>query len=148
MAITRHDIIETNGDNCLLTLPGLVPAVGYFVTLPDPTQHIQNWYLLYCFLMSLSTFVILTNQIHKWSHTYGPIPKWVELLQRCHIILPRCHHRIHHVAPHETYFCITTGWCNYPLEYFGFFTGIEWIIEKTLGAKPRVDDLNWATKGQ
>ena len=144
LAITRHDYIETNGDNCLTTLPAL--AVGCYIFLVYPSTHITDYYIFYCFLLSLGLFITFTNQIHKWSHTYSNLHPVVEFLQRTHLILPKRHHRTHHVAPHETYFCITTGWCNYPLEYCRFFSRIEWLIEKTFGVKPRVDDLCWSNK--
>lgn len=88
----------------------------------------------------------MTNQIHKWSHTYSGLPRYIVWLQNCHIIMPKKHHRIHHVAPHETYFCITTGWLNYPFEYIGFWTFLERQIERLTGVKPRSDDLAWAKK--
>ena len=96
------------------------------------------------FLIPFSSF--WSPQFHKWSHTYFGLPRYITLLQDAHIILPRKHHRIHHVAPHETYFCITTGWLNYPLEMLSFWTGLEYLIEKTTGHKPRADDLAWAKK--
>ena len=110
------------------------------------TEQVQSGYLVYCYLISLGLLVMFTNQIHKWSHTYSLLPRPVEWLQRLHIILPRRHHRIHHVAPHETYFCITTGWLNYPLEVIHFWSALEYIIERLTGFKPRTDDLKWANK--
>jgi len=143
-AMTRHDFLETNGDNFLLVLPFAVCFVYKGFTHDALTlAETYRWHL---FVFALGIFVLLTNQIHKWSHTYFGLPKWVEFLQKYHIILPRKHHRIHHVAPHETYFCITTGWCNYPLERIGFFQKLEWVIEKLTGVPPRVDDFKWAGK--
>ena len=143
-ALTRHDIIETNGDNCLMTLPTLFCLVYKHLTLDRLVlrEHCAwDWYIF-----ALAAFVALTNQIHKWSHTYFGLPKWVMFLQDYNIILPRIHHRIHHVAPHESYFCITTGWLNYPLEVIQFWTTLEWCITQMTGYKPRTDDLMWAKK--
>nr|XP_039255619.1 plasmanylethanolamine desaturase-like [Styela clava] len=140
--ITRHDWIETNGDNCALTILALGTMTKDFMTKPETFILENYWWSCYIFFLAL--FVTLTNQIHKWSHTYFGLPNWVEILQNYHIILPRQHHRIHHVSPHETYFCITTGWLNYPLEKIGFWTTLEYLIEKCTGYKPRDDDMKWA----
>lgn len=93
-----------------------------------------------------SSISVLCPQCHKWSHTYFGLPWYITLLQDYHIILPRKHHRIHHVAPHETYYCITTGWLNYPFEYIRFWPRFEAAIEALTGSKPRADDLQWAKK--
>lgn len=115
-----------------------IAPLGYlawtFATKCD--AQIQSDFAFNAYLYLGSIFIAMTNQvsetiefhvvsillkshhtqIHKWSHTYWGLPWWVIFLQNQHIILPRRHHRIHHVSPHETYFCITTGWCNWPLE--------------------------------
>lgn len=145
-AITRHDVIETNGDNCLTCLPVLtIVTLKYFICTQETVDSWQTWDW---YIYALAIFVMLTNQFHKWSHTYFGLPWWVEKLQDWHIILPRLHHRIHHVSPHETYFCITTGWLNYPLEVINFWRCLEYIITMTTGAIPRSDDLNWASKAK
>uniref|UniRef100_A0A8C5JZV1 Plasmanylethanolamine desaturase 1 n=1 Tax=Jaculus jaculus TaxID=51337 RepID=A0A8C5JZV1_JACJA len=145
-AITRHDFIETNGDNCLVTLlPLLNMAYKFRTQNPETVEQEYPWD---CFVFCLTIFGTFTNQIHKWSHTYFGLPRWVTLLQDWHVILPRKHHRIHHVAPHETYFCITTGWLNYPLEKIGFWRRLEDLIQGLTGEKPRADDMKWAQKIQ
>lgn len=145
-AITRHDLIEINGDNCLITLPVLTGVVLKYLLASQ--EYIDSWYLWDCYCYALAIFVMMTNQIHKWSHTYFGLPWWVEILQEWHIILPRLHHRIHHVSPHETYYCITTGWLNYPLELIQFWRILEYAITATTGAIPRSDDMNWAEKNK
>lgn len=143
-SITRHDFIETNGDNFMVTIPFLGRMVWDFVVLTE--NDVQKKFIWNCYVFLLAIFVAMTNQIHKWSHTYFGLPAWVVFLQEYHVILPRRHHRIHHVAPHETYFCITTGWLNWPLEKLRFWSVLEYLIEATTGYKARADDLKWAEK--
>ncbi|XP_009463836.1 PREDICTED: transmembrane protein 189 [Nipponia nippon] len=143
-AITRHDFIETNGDNCFMTLVPLANMAYKFVSFsPEALYETCPWE---CYVFALIIFITMTNQIHKWSHTYFGLPRWVIFLQDWHVILPRKHHRIHHVSPHETYFCITTGWLNYPLEKIRFWRCLENIIQAVTGEKPRADDMKWAQK--
>lgn len=141
IAMTKHDVIETNGDNCMAVNLFLGPLVYYCLTGG------QDWvtmnYNMVVFLGTLGLYTCLTNQIHKWSHMVGKIHPVVKMLQDYHIILPRAHHHIHHISPHETYFCITGGWLNYPLEKIQFFQGLEAIIEYTTGIPPRQDDTAW-----
>ncbi|KAL5020853.1 hypothetical protein ScPMuIL_001143 [Solemya velum] len=145
-SITRHDFIETNGDNFAVTLFGLASIAYRFVTYtPEEIQATYNWQ---CYVFLLAIFVSVTNQCHKWSHTYFGLPVYITVLQDLHIILPRQHHRIHHVSPHDTYYCITTGWLNYPLEKINFWPICENIIETVTGYKPRSDDMKWAKKTQ
>lgn len=143
-SITRHDFIETNGDNFAIVIIPLANMAYSFLTESD--EQIQSSYNWKMFVYLLAIFVSLTNQFHKWSHTYFGLAGWITALQDWHVILPRRHHRIHHVAPHDTYFCITTGWLNFPLEQIGFWTKIEGLIEIVTGTKPRVDDMKWAKK--
>eukprot|EP01137_Pigoraptor_chileana_P026484 Opistho-2@7816 len=145
-AITRHDWIETNGDNCMTTIPVLAATIAVCLSKSDMVGANKSTYFIVSYLFALCIFVTLTNQIHKWSHTYRPAA-WVRVLQSMHIIMPRRHHRIHHVSPHDCYYCITTGWLNYPLEAVGFWPRLESIIEHLSGVGAREDDLKWAKMG-
>jgi len=141
-SITRHDFVETNGDNLTLSIPPLVYLTTSLLTSTS-TQVVESSFRIY-YIFLLTTSIALTNQIHKWSHTYFGLPHWVTILQKCHLILPRRHHRTHHVSPHETYYCITTGWLNKPLEIIGFWRRLEQLISRVTGSVPRSDDFKWA----
>jgi ubiquitin-conjugating enzyme E2 variant len=87
-------------------------------------------------------WVMMTNQIHKWSHLDEErIPATVRALQRLHLVLPPAHHRRHHTAPFDTYYCITTGWLNWPLARLGFFRHLERAVTAVFGLVPRQEDL-------
>ncbi|NBD11576.1 MULTISPECIES: plasmanylethanolamine desaturase [Corallococcus] len=132
-AITRHDFVETNGNNCLVSLP--VAALAVAVPLNGP-----GWVFLAAFLGAMIFWVMATNQFHKWSHLDSP-PALIHFLQRVHLILPPDHHRIHHTAPFNQYYCITVGWMNRPLKMIHFFPLMERLITWATGQLPRQDDI-------
>jgi hypothetical protein len=113
--ITRHDFVETNADNCLVSLLPMVPA---WLFLPIRTSV---WgFAMGTFVLFLVTFVLFTNQFHKWAHETSP-PSVARFLQRWGLILTPDHHQVHHTPPHESYYCITCGWLNPLLTKIRFF---------------------------
>lgn len=138
-AITRHDYIETNGANCLVAVP--VAALSLLIPL-----NVEGWERTGLFSMvslgSMIFWVMMTNQIHKWSHLdEDKMPGILKVLQQLHLILPPWHHQIHHTPPFDTYYCITTGWLNWPLAKLGFYRKAERLITAFTGAIPRRDDI-------
>jgi len=134
-AITRHDFVETNGANCLISIPVALAAVLIPLDVGDNLALFSV-----AFLGSLILWVFATNQFHKWAHLAAP-PFWINWLQRLHLILPPEHHAIHHHPPFARYYCITVGWMNWPLTKIQFFPMLERLISALSGAIPRQDDI-------
>jgi plasmanylethanolamine desaturase len=135
-AITRHDFVETNGNNCLISLP-----VGFMLLMPlGPGPW--HWLRLFMMTFAASTviWVMATNQFHKWAHADKP-PALVVWLQKMHLVLPPAHHAMHHASPFNKYYCITVGWLNWPLYKLRFFPILERVVTATFGWVPREDDI-------
>ena len=128
--ITRHDFIETNGNNCFISI---APAVGAALLPAD-------WFFLSAMGFAACFAIFGTNQFHKWSHMDEP-PAAVRLLQRASLILPPDHHGVHHSAPYAKYYCITVGWLNEALHRARFFQLLERVISASTGLVPREDDI-------
>lgn len=131
--ITRHDFVETNGNNCFVSV---VPAVGAAL-LPRTGP---GWFFIAALVFSLCLAILGTNQFHKWAHLDVP-PPLVGLLQRANLILPPEHHALHHAAPYAKYYCITVGWLNEALFRVRFFQTLERVMTATTGMVPREDDI-------
>ena len=131
--ITRHGFIATNGHNCLAALPALIAVLFVPVDAVWAPAAIS-------FVVALCLGVFATNQFHKWAHEDQPnaLIGWA---QKLGLILGREHHDIHHRAPYDTHYCITTGWLNRPLMAIGFFRGVEAVITRLSGVPARKDDL-------
>jgi plasmanylethanolamine desaturase len=120
-AITRHDFIETNGNNCLISLP----VIG--VIAPAMPYEATAGFYVYTVVVFASWFGFWTNQFHKWAHADRP-PWLARVLQRWGLILRPTHHDIHHASPHDKYYCITVGWMNPVLSWVRFFRVLEWMV--------------------
>src|SRR4051812_32574828 len=130
--ITRHDFVETNGNNCFISIPAALLAVA----LPDGA--VGFFFAAMTFSMCFAIFG--TNQFHKWAHMDAP-PPLVRWLQQASLVLPPDHHAVHHSAPYAKYYCITVGWLNEALFRLRFFQLLERIISRVTGLIPREDDI-------
>ena len=128
----RRRFVTTNGDVAFLMVP---VVLGLFaVPLESPWG---GAFAVWGF--GLCGVGMMTNQIHQWAHMPSP-PRVVRLLQDCGLILGREEHAVHHARPYDAQYCITTGWCNGPIESLGIFRGLESAITTLTGARPRHDD--------
>jgi ubiquitin-conjugating enzyme E2 variant len=131
--ITRHDFVETNGNNCFISI---APAAGAAL-LPVSGA---GWFFVSVTTFALCFSIFGTNQFHKWAHMDEP-PRLARLLQQANLVLPPEHHAVHHSAPYAKYYCITVGWLNEALFRLRFFQTLEWAITALTGALPREDDI-------
>eukprot|EP01129_Flabellula_baltica_P004641 TRINITY_DN1628_c0_g1_i1.p1 TRINITY_DN1628_c0_g1~~TRINITY_DN1628_c0_g1_i1.p1 ORF type:complete len:307 (-),score=51.81 TRINITY_DN1628_c0_g1_i1:274-1164(-) len=136
-AICRHDFVETNGDNMMLTVPSLIYFT--FKVLPEGDD---SAFFSMCFWCFSAFWVAMTNQIHSVAHEYKP-SAFSKFLMRWGIILGTQHHGVHHKPPFADNYCITNGWLNPILNKIKFWRILEYIITKLTGEIPRDDDYKW-----
>jgi ubiquitin-conjugating enzyme E2 variant len=131
----RRRFIETNGEVAVLA----VPLVLALIAIPLDTGWggpVAIWGFAFCGVG------MMTNQIHQWAHQPSP-PRPIQVLQDWGVVLGRTEHAAHHERPYDVHYCITTGWCNRPLEAIGFFRRLEVTITRLTGAHPRLDDRRY-----
>ncbi|MCC6643158.1 kua-ubiquitin conjugating enzyme hybrid localization domain protein [Candidatus Peregrinibacteria bacterium] len=121
--ITRHGFVETNGSNCFVALPIFIFAL---VVLNFESRF---GYLLATYFLFLSMSVFATNQIHKWAHTEN-LQGFPVILQKARLIISPKNHNVHHAAPYDKYYCITTGWLNPLLAKIGFFEKLYNLLKR------------------
>jgi ubiquitin-conjugating enzyme E2 variant len=125
----------TNGDVAFLG----IPTIGSLLAVPLDTAWGGP---LSVFGLGFCGVGLLTNQIHQWAHMPSP-PRLVRALQDCGLILGRADHARHHQKPYDGRYCITTGWCNGPLERAGVFRRLESCVTRATGLVPRSDDRRY-----
>ncbi len=125
-AITHHDFVETNGHNCLVSIPVMM-IMTHILAKFAFTSALMGFVFGTLYFLVLG--VLATNQFHKWAHMKNA-PRYIRILQRYRCILSPKHHRIHHTAPYTRYFCITTGWLNGALDRINFFSKTKAALRK------------------
>lgn len=131
----RRCFIDTNGEVAMMAIP---------VLLGLQAIPLERWWggPIAAFGLAFCGVGSLTNQIHQWSHMPLP-PRVVRALQTCGVLLGRRAHAAHHARPYDHHYCITTGWCNRPLDAIGFFRRLESLITSLTGAVPRQEDRQY-----
>lgn len=120
LAMTRHGFLELLGNSFLGFIP-LMTIVWWF----GPTTAKTNVGLFgYWFLQVFSFALTGTNQLHSWAHQPKP-PRIALWLQACGLAVTSAHHQPHHVPPHRSTFCVTTGWFDLVADKTGFFQRLE-----------------------
>lgn len=117
-AMTEHGFLELNGNNCLI----LIPVVGFALIQVPPDSGLGLF--AHAVVLSVAVSIFATNQIHCWAHSDSR-PRAATWLQAHGLILTPEHHDRHHQEPHDSHFCITTGWMNPWIDRLGFFRQAE-----------------------
>jgi ubiquitin-conjugating enzyme E2 variant len=131
----RRRFVDTNGDVAFVAVPVLLGLLSL------PLGTVREG-IVAVFGFGFCAVGMLTNQIHQWAHMSSP-PPIVRVLQDCGVLLGSAEHAAHHERPYDVRYCITTGWCNRPLEAIAFFRRLETAVKAVTGARPREDDRRY-----
>ena len=134
----RRRFLDTNGDVAAVTIPALV--VLMVIPLDSAWGHVVAVGGFACCALGG-----MTNQIHQWAHMPSP-PAAARTLQKAGLLLRPGEHAGHHRGPYDTQYCITTGWCNRPLEALRFFQRLENVVTRLSGVVPRADERSLAAQ--
>ena len=134
----RRRFVDTNGDVAFIA--ACVLAALWYVRLDTPFGVGMA-----VFGLGFCGAGLFTNQIHQWAHMPAP-PGAIRVLQDAGLILGRAAHEMHHARPYDVAYCITTGWCNRPLEAIGFYRRLERIVSALTGLRPREDDRRYEAR--
>ena len=118
VGICGHDLVETNGNNCIACLLPL--SLGLWL---GPVEHLGLSTLMFGAAMG----VFVTNQFHSWAHAPDP-PRLARWLQRVGLALRPEHHKQHHSGAFDSHYCITNGWMNPALGWLQVFERIEAVL--------------------
>lgn len=112
-------------DSMMWSLPLIIPLV----------------YIFGCpiFFALLLCTISINDVVHKYNHNDQP-NKFIDVLQDLHIIQSRQHHFRHHVDLHNQYYCSITPAINPLLRKIHFFEKLEYVIYKTTGVQPRIEN--------
>ena len=134
----RRRFVDTNGEVAFLAIPFLAALLAV---------PLERWWgsPVAVFGAAFSGVGSMTNQIHQWAHMPSP-PRLIAWLQRCGVLLGRRAHAQHHRRPYDGHYCITTGWCNRPLEAIQFFRRLESAVTFVTGLRPRDDDRRYEAR--
>jgi ubiquitin-conjugating enzyme E2 variant len=114
-----HDWIETNGEPCVLTALALT---ALSVLAPEVQAGLGAAAVTFVWTMAIAG--AWANQVHKWTHM-STAPRLAHFLQRAGLALRPDEHACHHRAPHDSGYCISTGWMNPLLDGLGLWSWLE-----------------------
>ena len=134
----RRRFIDTNGEVAAVA----APVLALLLTVPLETSWGGP---LAVFGLAFCGVGALTNQIHQWAHMPSP-PAPIRVMQDAGLLLGRTEHAAHHDRPYDRRYCITTGWCNRPLDAIDFFRRLESAITSLTGVHPRHDDRRYESR--
>jgi plasmanylethanolamine desaturase len=123
--IVEHDWVETNGEPCFLS--ALALAVLAFLA-PSVQSGLSASAVIVVWTMA--AVGAWANQVHKWAHMQRA-PRMARLLQRAGLALRPNEHACHHRAPHNSGYCISTGWMNPLLDRLGLWSWLERSLRRT-----------------
>lgn len=130
--ICNSNFVFTCGHVCLWAVPLYSLGIGAHFLAQNTALATVSAMGEFVFATGL-LFLVLTNQFHKWAHL-DQRPAWLNFLQQKRFVLEPNHHDIHHTAPFDSYYCITTGWLNPLLFKIDFFPRMEKLLS-LLGVK-------------